>query len=173
MIAPLSLSNVITVFLAAMCLWTIVPQSRGGVVRLWRLAIPASFAAVEALMLLASVFDATPTHDGEWLGALVVGGLIGRMRGWSIAVEVDQAWGLVRLRPAIDGVVVAGGLAVLAAIDFVGAAFEEPILAPQNVASGAALCAGFIGFRALATVVRAMRAPHVELHDAERMPTSV
>ena len=50
MISPLSLANVLTLFAAFFCLWTMSPQARGGVVRLWRLAIPAAFAAVVALM---------------------------------------------------------------------------------------------------------------------------
>jgi hypothetical protein len=37
MISPLSLSNVLTVLVALFCLWTMSPQARGGVMRLWRL----------------------------------------------------------------------------------------------------------------------------------------
>jgi hypothetical protein len=35
---------------------------------------------------------------------------------------------------------------------------------PQHVAAAAALCAGYIGCRALSLIVRSVRAPHVELH---------
>ena len=55
MISPLSLSNVATVIFAAICLWTIAAQARGNVVKLWRLAVPPSFAAVQAFVLLAGV----------------------------------------------------------------------------------------------------------------------
>jgi hypothetical protein len=166
MIAPFSLSNILTVAIAVMCLWTIVPQSRGGVVKLWRLALPPCLAAAQALVLLAAVFDATTAHDAEWLTGLILGGLIGRMRGWALALQTDQMWGLVRLQPTFDGVVAAFGLVVFAMIDSVGAALEDPVVAPEYVAAGAALCAGYIGFRAIATAVRATRAPHVELHNA-------
>ena len=63
MIAPLSLSNLITVLFAVVCLWTIASQTRGAVVKVWRLAIPPCFAAVDALVLLASVFEANMQHD--------------------------------------------------------------------------------------------------------------
>ncbi len=164
MIAPLSLSNVLTVLVALLCLWTMSPQAHGGVVRLWRLAIPACFAAVEALVLLAGVFDATFAHDAEWLAGLVLGAVIGRMRGWTMTVQVDQTWGLVRLPRTNDGRLAALALVALSAVDFTSAALEDPVIEPQHVAAAAALCAGYIGCRALSLIVRSIRAPHVELH---------
>src|SRR5437867_277935 len=152
MISPLSLSNVLTVLVALLCLWTMSPQAQGGVLRLWRLAIPACFAAVAALMLLAGVFDATLMHDAEWLAGLVLGAVIGRMRGWTMAVQVDQMWGLVRLPRTNDGRLVALALVALSAIDFISSALEDPVIEPQHVAAAAALCAGYIGGRALSLV---------------------
>jgi hypothetical protein len=166
MIAPLSLSNVLTVLAALVCLWTMSPQAHGGVWRLWRLATPAAFAAVVALVLLAGVFDATWQHDAEWLAGLLIGGLVGRTRGWTLPVAIDQMWGLVRLPKSIDGLLAALGIVATAAIDFTGAALEAPLVDPQHVAAGAALFAGFIACRALAIIVRSTRAPHVQLHDA-------
>lgn len=164
--APLGLTNVLLVFVAMVCLWTTLPQSRGGVLKLWRLALPACLALVQALMLLAGVFDATLGHDAEWIVALIVGGIIGRTRGWALAVQVDQKWSLVRVQPTFDGVIAALALVALAVIDFVSAATEDPVFAPAYVATGAAFFAGFIGMRALAMATRANRAPHVELHSA-------
>jgi hypothetical protein len=164
MIAPLSLSNVLTVLVSLLCLWTMSPQAHGGVVRLWRLAIPACFAAVEALVLLAGVFDATFAHDAEWLAGLVLGAVIGRMRGWTLTVQVDQMWGLVRLPRTNDGRMAALALVSLSAVDFVSAALDDPVIEPQHVAAAAALCAGYIGCRAVSLIVRSGRAPHVELH---------
>jgi len=164
MIAPLSLSNVLTVLVALLGLWTMSPQARGGVLRIWRLAIPACFAAVQALVLLAGVFEATFAHDAEWLAGLVLGGVIGRMRGWAMTVEVDQTWGLVRLPRTNDGGLAALVLVALSGIDFASAWLEDPVVEPQHVAAAAALCAGYIGCRALSLIVRSVRAPHVELH---------
>jgi membrane protein CcdC involved in cytochrome C biogenesis len=164
MIAPLSLSNVATVVFAALCLWTIASQARGNVVKLWRLAVPPSFAAIQAFVLLAGVFDASLVNDAEWLAAAIVGGVIGRMRGWALAVEVDRRWDLVRQRRSPDALVMGAALVMLAVIDFAGAAALEPILEPQHVAAGAAFCAGYLGCRAIAIAVRANHLPHVELH---------
>ena len=82
MIAPVSLSNLFTVATAIMCLWTIGSQSSGGVIKLWRLALPPCLAAVVALILLASIFNATMAHDAEWTICAILGGVIG-LRSWS------------------------------------------------------------------------------------------
>lgn len=166
MVSPLSLANVLTLFVAFFCLWTMSPQARGGVVRLWRLALPAAFAAVVALMLLSSMFDASLRHDAEWVIALLLGGIIGRTRGWTLSIEIDQRWGLVRLPRTADGLVVAAGVVGLALADFTSAALEDPLIEPVHIAAAAAFFAGFLACRALAIIVRATRAPHVGLNDA-------
>ena len=166
MISPLSLSNVATVIFAAICLWTIAAQARGNVVKLWRLAVPPSFAAVQAFVLLAGVFDATLTNDAEWLAAAVVGGVLGRMRGWALAIEVDQRWDLVRQHRSPDALVMGAALVVLEGMDFAAAVSEDRIIELQHVAAAAAFCAGYLGCRAIAIAVRAGRLPHVELHGA-------
>jgi hypothetical protein len=165
-IAPFSLSNVLTMVLAIICFRAIRSQSFGGIVRLWRLAMPPCFAVAVALVLLAGVFDATPAHDGEWLAGAVVGGLLGRIKGWLTPVEADQMWGLVRLQRSMDGLIVGFALVGWALLDSLGAALEDPVVEPQHVAAGAALCAGYLALRALAVIVRAERAPHVQLRDA-------
>jgi membrane protein CcdC involved in cytochrome C biogenesis len=166
MIAPLSLSDLATVVFAVLCLMTIAPQARGRVVKLWRLAVPPCFAAVEAFVLLAGVFDANLQNDAEFLLAAMVGLLIGRMRGWSLVIEVDQQHELIRQQRTRDGPLTAIALVLLALTDFVGAALLDPVIEPQHVAAGAALCAGYLGGRALAIAVRTTRLPHVELYRA-------
>jgi hypothetical protein len=158
MIAPLSLSNILTVFMAVACLWSIAPQARGDSVRLWRVAVPPGFATAQALVLLAGVFDATFTHDAEWLAGGVIGAVLGRMRGWALSFDVDRVLGLIKVQPSIDIHLAAIGLVALAAIDFTSAAFEEPIVATDFVAAGAAFLAGYLGCRALAIAVRVSRA---------------
>src|SRR5262245_45216644 len=161
MIAPLSLSDVATVVFAVLCLITIAPQASGRVVKLWRLAVPPCFAAVQAFVLLASVFDANLQNDAEFLLAAMVGLLFGRMRGWSVLIEVDQRHELIRQQRTADGPLMAIALLLLALTDFVGAALLDPVIEPQHVAAGAALCAGYLGGRALAIAVRTTRLPHV------------
>jgi hypothetical protein len=165
LITPLSLSNVLTLFAALVCLWTMSPQASGGVWRLWRLAVPGVFATIVSLMLLAGVYEATWQHDAEWLVALLLGGLIGRTRGWTLSIEIDQTWGLVRLPRSIDGLLAAAGVVAMSALDFASAALEAMLVEPQHIAAGAALCTGFLCCRALAIIVRSTRAPHVRLHD--------
>lgn len=165
-ISPLSLSNVLTVLVALLCLWTMSPQARGGVMRLWRLGVPAAFAAVVSLMLLSSVFDANFRHDIEWVLALAIGGVIGRTRGWTLPIDIDHRFGLVRLPRSRDSLFAAAGIVAAATIDFASAALEAQPVGPEHIAALAALCAGFIGCRALAIIVRSTRAPHVGLNDA-------
>lgn len=167
MIAPVSLSNLLTVATAVMCLWTIGSQSSGGVIKLWRLALPPCLAAVVALILLASIFNATVAHDAEWMICAILGGVIGRTRGWLMTVASDQKWGLVRVPRTVDGLIVGFALVVLAMIDFAGALLEDPVIDGQHVAAGAAFCAGYLGLRALGMAMRAGRTPHVELYDTE------
>ncbi|MFO1080042.1 MAG: hypothetical protein U1E23_05365 [Reyranellaceae bacterium] len=163
MIAPLSLSNVLTVAFALVCLHTAAVQSRGTVVKLWRLAIPPAFAAVNAFTLLAGVFEANMVHDAEWLVSAVLGLLLGRTRGWSIDLVVDRRHELLRQRRTPDAVLVAIVLLLLSLTDFIGAALLEPLVEPQYVAAGAAFCAAYLAGRALAMAVRSTRLPHVEL----------
>jgi hypothetical protein len=165
MIAPLSLSNALTVLVALLCSWTMSSQARGGPVKIWRLAVPPCFAAVEALVLLAGVFDATWAHDAEWLAGLLLGTAIGHMRGWRLPVAVDQMRGIVLLPRTNDSWLAALALIGLSGVDFSSAYLEYPIIEPQHVAAAAAFLAGYIGCRALSVVVRGAHAPHVDALD--------
>ncbi len=171
MISPLSLANVLTVLIAVTCLSTVAAQSRGEVMKLWRLAVPASLAVVQSLVLLAGVFEANFSHDSEWLIAAIVGSVVGRSRGWSLPFAVDRARDLVRLPRSFDAMFAAIALVGLSFIDFVGAALEDPVVPCDVTAAVSAFFAGYIACRSLAVAVRAGRAPHVEL-DAQRVNTT-
>jgi hypothetical protein len=158
--APLGLCNVLTVLCALACLWAISPQARGAVVRMWALAVPPGFGGVVAVVLLGGVFEATWISDAEWVGALALGAAIGRMRGWSLPVEVAPTGDMIRLRAAWDGLVVAAAIVAMAIVDFISAASDEPVIAPAHVASVSAFCAGYLGCRALAVLVRFTRTTH-------------
>ena len=144
----------LTVLCALACLWAISPQARGAVIRLWALAVPPGFGGVVAVVLLAGVFEATWINDAEWVGALVLGAAIGRMRGGSLAVEVAPTMDMIRLRAAWDGLIVAAAIVAMAIVDFISAASDRPVMAPVHVASVSAFCAGYLGCRALAVLVR-------------------
>jgi hypothetical protein len=160
MIAPLSLTNVLTVIIALLCLWIIIPQARGGAVKTWRLSMPPILAIVQAVVLLAGVFEASLAHDIEFVVAAVLGAAFGRMRGWTLPIDVDRTHDLVRLRPSVDAHVAALGLVILAAIDSTSASLEEAIVPTQHVAAAAAFLAGYLGCRALSIMVRARRTGH-------------
>lgn len=165
--APLSLSNVLTVALAIICLWTSASQSSGGVLRQWCLAVPPCLAAAVALVLLVGVLNVSVGRDAEWVASAILGAVFGRTRGWSMHVDADRRHGLFRLPKASDGVIAAFGIVVLAMLDFAAAAREEPLIEPNYVAAAAALCAGYLGFRAVSLIVQAVRAPHVELLETK------
>jgi hypothetical protein len=155
--APLSLSNVLTVLCAIACLWTAAPQTRGGVVPLWVVALPGVFGAAVSFVLLAGVFDTTPAYDAEWVACLIVGSVIGRARGWSLPVEVILPNGVIRLPAAWDGMLFAAGVVAMAAIDFISAALGRAVVHPNHIASVAAFCAGFLGCHAMAVLMRSSR----------------
>jgi hypothetical protein len=83
-----------------------------------------------------------------------LGAAIGRTRGWSLSVEVAPTGDMIRLRAAWDGLVVAAAIVAAAIVDFISAASDEPVIAPTHVASVSAFCAGYLGCRALAVLVR-------------------
>lgn len=157
MVSSLSLANGLTLLFAALCLWTMVPQSRGGTTTLGRVALPGGFAVIAALMLLAGVFEASLLNDVLWLIAFVIGSFLGRIRGWSLTMRTDAASGLVWLPRTVDGLFVALLLAALAAVDFASAALGELLIEPAYVAAGSALCGGFLGYRVLVIALRVVR----------------
>ncbi|MBL6617926.1 MAG: hypothetical protein ISP45_28225 [Reyranella sp.] len=157
MIAPLSLANVLTVLIAAICLKMVASQTAGRVLKLPRLALPAALATVDALVLLAGVFDANLTNDAVWVGAAVVGFAVGRMRGLMLPMQVFPGKGAVRATQTADNLAAAFALLALAMTDFTSAALGDPLIEPAQVAAGAALCAGFLVGRWFAMAVRADR----------------
>lgn len=157
MVSALSLSNGLTLLFAALCLWTMAAQSRGGMTTLGRVALPGGFSVLAALMLLAGIVEATFLFDVLWLAAFVVGSAIGRIRGWALAVHSNKESGLVSLPATIDGLLAAAILVVLATIDFIASSIGDVILEPGYIAAGSALCAGFLGYRVLVITLRIVR----------------
>lgn len=158
MIAPLSLSNLLTVLVALACYWNMSWQSRAGAVRLQRLVPAPCFAGVEALVLLAGVFAASWQSDLEWCVALLLGAALGHLRGQKLAISVDRTKGEVILPRVNDGRVAALALVGVAAIDFLSAYARAPVVEPQHVAALAAFFAGYLALRTLALIVRAEKA---------------
>lgn len=157
MVSTLSLSNGLTLLFAALCLWTMAAQSRGGTTSLGRVALPGGFAVMATLMLLAGVFETSIVSDVLWLAAFVAGSVIGRVRGWMLPVHPNRKSGLVSLPATVDGLVAAVLLVSVAVIDFVSSLLGEAIVEPSYVAATSALCAGFLGYRVLVIALRTVR----------------
>jgi hypothetical protein len=157
MIAPLSLANVLTVLIAAICLKLVATQTAGRIQKLPRLALPAALATVDALVLLAGVFEASVINDALWVGGAIVGFIGGRMRGRMLPLQVFPERGAVRPTQTADNLAAALVLLALAITDSAGAALGEPVIEPAQVAAGAALCAGFLAGRWFVIALRADR----------------
>ena len=157
MVSTLSLANGLTLLFAALCLWTMAAQSRGGVTTLGRVALPGGYALMATLMLLAGVFEASFLFDILWVAAFAVGSVIGRIRGWMLTVQSNKEAGLVSLPATVDGLVVAIILAALSVIDFTSAMLGEALIEPGYIAAASALCAGFLGYRVLVIALRVVR----------------
>jgi hypothetical protein len=143
MVSTLSLANGLTLLFAALCLWTMALQSRGGVTTLGRVALPGGFAVMATLMLLAGVFETSLLIDILWVAAFAVGSVIGRIRGWMLSVQSNREAGLVSLPATVDGLV--------------SALLGEALIEPGYIAIASALCAGFLGYRVLVIALRVVR----------------
>ena len=160
-----NLAAVLNLAIAAACVWGALPEVRSKPVKLWRLGVPPMLGAVVAVILLAG----TPTNhvlEGIWAAAALLGGLAGAAIGSRVRSETDQMWGLVRLRPTYLGVAAATCILAMAMIDSITTLLGyPPAPADRDPAIGGALFAGFLVGRAWTFANKAIRAPHVELHD--------
>jgi hypothetical protein len=77
------------------------------------------------------------------------------MRGRVLPMELLPAPGSGRVPQTADHLAAALALVAVAATDFTSATLREALLEPPLVATGAALCAGFLAGRFLMIAVRA------------------
>ena len=145
---------------AAVAVGAIAFELRREVVPVWRLAL-APLAAVACALSLPP----EPRWLGAAIGAAVVGGVAGSVRGLSTALRVDHIWKLVRLRRVeFDGVAVALVIAVMAGADTAPVVdFIAHRLTPPPFAAIAFLGAGYLVGRAASIGVRSLSTPHDDM----------
>jgi len=152
---------------AAGCLRAIMHETHGRLVRPGRLFTAPVLALLTALVLLLLIPVDMRQHR-LWALTLATGFVAGALRGFTMRLQVDHEFDLLRLPSAPDGVGSSVILAMLAAISVV-LAMTMPADAPLELmvemlaAAGVALCAGFLGGRAVLIYLRHLRAPHLQL----------
>lgn len=162
MFANLNFLHLLIVLGAAGCVRLAATEAAGRSVRPLRLfATPALALATAAILLLFALNQSLPREI--WVGALVVGLIIGAVRGATMAILVDQVWGRVRLPNGRHTLWIALALALAVAHE-VAIAILGNVVAPWHIFAPAlsALCAGMLAGRATAVAVRIPHAPNDE-----------
>ena len=154
----LTLSHLLGVVLATAGAWSIRFEAKRRSVRAWRLFLPAALVILCSLALLTGLSN---RGKGIWLIAFLVGLPAGVGRAFWLRLRSDHAAKLVRLSPVNDGFWVAGAAGLFAAID-VFVTLRNGSASPL-VAAGGALCAGYLGGRALLTWLRSRTAVHLDM----------
>jgi hypothetical protein len=128
-------------------------------VRLFMPPILAGFTAVVLLLMVAS----EPMALLIWLAALILGSIVGAVRGATMVVHVDQVWSKVRMPNGRHAFWITFALALAVALEIAIAVWGEGILPNRAIPSAlAALCAGLLAGRAVAVVIRVPYAPNEE-----------
>jgi hypothetical protein len=160
-----NLPAVLDLGIAAGCVWATFPEMSNRPVMLWKLGVAPLLGAVVAIILLAG----TPSNhllEAAWVGAVIAGAALGALMGNRTRTETDQMWGLVRLQPTYAGVAAAVGILAVTIVDSVTTLLGyPPAPARYDPAIGGALLAGFLVGRVWRIAARAIRSPHVELHN--------
>jgi hypothetical protein len=158
----ITLVDVAGVAIAVACVQSTWPDVRATPCKLWRLGLAPLLGSFASILILARAVVSFE-HDAMWIVTALCGGLAGLWRGRQIAVETDQVWGVVRLRPTVDSLVAALAIVVIVVLDGVKELLGPGMPRHAYFASISALCAGYLAGRAWSIIRRAIRAPHVEI----------
>jgi len=128
-------------------------------IRLFATPLVATLTAF-ALLIFALT---EPLPRKVWVVALIVGLVVGAVRGSTMAILVDQVWGRVRLPNGRHTVWIAIALALAVAHE-VSIAVIGKIMAPYHLFAPAvsAACAGMLLARAVVIAIRIPKAPNDE-----------
>lgn len=159
MFTALTLAHLLGILLAVIALLAVRFESTRRSVRAWRLFAPALLVLLCSLALLG---DPNARGKEAWVIGLVLGTPFGVARAFWLRLRADHAARLVRLSPVRDAFFVTATAAVLAAIELVRALStggENKAI----FAAAVALCAGYLGGRAVITRMRAGTAVHLDM----------
>lgn len=163
MISALHATHALMLVFAVAAALSAVREGLGLPVKRWSLLLTPLLAAVSALVLISHPSLADLRRPGMWLFALVAV-LVGIARGALLRLQVDNAWRLVRLRRAQDGLF-ATLLFLLLAIGEIALRIAGPagVAYHPTVELGMLLIVSFLVGRAAAAWQRALHMPHVDL----------
>jgi hypothetical protein len=163
----LNILHVIAAVGTAGCIRVALQEARGRLLRPGRLFLPGSLAFLTAFMMLVLV-PPEMRQAKLWALALGLGLAAGAVRGYTMQLQVDHEFSLLRLPRGQDGLWIAialGALAGIAVVLEVALPAEAPfeLMVEMLAAAASAMCSGFLGGRAAVAYVRHLRAPHLQL----------
>jgi hypothetical protein len=164
----LNLLHLGIVLSAVSCLQLALRDAAGHSMRSLRMFATPALAVLTALAVLLLV--ATESWLKQiWAGALIVGLLVGAIRGSMMKILVDQMWGRVRLPTGRHTVWIALALMLAVALEVLIAVFGT-VVSPYHAfpSAVAALCAGILLGRAVAVAIRIPHAPDYEFGRPQR-----
>ena len=118
MVFKLNILHLLIVLGAAGCAAVLLREARGRLLHPSRLFAAPLLAAVAALFLLA-LLTLEMRQPRLWALALVLGALPGAVRGFTMRLQVDHMWSLIRLPRGRDGLWMAAALGGLSLITVV------------------------------------------------------
>jgi len=172
MITSLHAMHALMLVFAVAAMLSSLREGRGLPVKRWSLLLTPLLAAVSALVLISHPSLADLRRPGMWLFALLAA-LAGVARGALLRMQADNAWRLVRLSRARDGLF-ATFLFLLLAIGEIALRLAGPAGAAfhPTVELGMLLVVSFLIGRAGAVWQRALHMPHVDLHRPAQSASS-
>lgn len=150
----LNLLHLLAILTIAACLYVLrreasgVSQSRGHLL----LAPPLAFACT---MLMIGLTEPNLQQPYILRGAIAVGLVLGAIRGWLMAIDIDPLWSTVRLPDGRDGLAIGIFLATVLVLTTIAPLVSSRSIAyvPYGTAT-VALGAGFLCARAITVYLR-------------------
>lgn len=162
MITNLNILHLLLVPGAAGCVFVALKEAAGRSMPPKQLFAPPAMAGLTALLLLLMAAS-EPMVLRIWLGTLVVGLIVGAIRGASMQMRVDQVMGRIRFPRGTHTLWICIAIALAVAYEIAIALWGNFLSPTRELPSTAAsLCAGMLTGRAVALVLRIYHAPNEE-----------